>query len=186
MKHLFVGAHPDDLEFGCAGTARQVILNGGEALFLVLTDGGRGGDPEARKIEQERACKLLGVEYRNLGWTDLGVFETEETVAAIKEIVREYAPDVIYTHARRDKHPDHINTTLIVEKAAEAKKTPLLYFRSFSSIAFDPCVTVRHCCAEEKEKALSCHKSQIDKYKNRGIDFIKIAMPQENEECFEM
>lgn len=186
MKYLFVGAHPDDLEFGCAGTASRIIKDGGEVLFLVMTRGERGGDPETRQSEQERSCKLLGVEYRNLGLADLGVEKTEETVAAVKDIVLEYAPDFIFTHARRDKHPDHINTTAIVENAAEAKKTPLVYFRSFSSTAFEPRVMVMHDCAVEKMEALNCHRSQIEKYEKRGIFFIGMAMPAPDYEWFEM
>ena len=49
MNVLAIGAHPDDLEFGCAGTLIRHVNEGGDRVFLaVVTDGASGGEAEIR------------------------------------------------------------------------------------------------------------------------------------------
>src|SRR4051794_24097392 len=66
---LAVGAHPDDIEFGCAGTLAKWSAAGTEIHLLVLTDGSKGTwDPHAdlgelvarRRREQQAAADVLG------------------------------------------------------------------------------------------------------------------------------
>ena len=53
MNILAIGAHPDDIEFGCGGTLLKYAKSGGKISLLILTDGSYGGDPALRKKEQE-------------------------------------------------------------------------------------------------------------------------------------
>ena len=47
-RALAVGAHPDDIEFGCAGTLAKWAVAGCEVHHLVCTDGSKGSwDPDA-------------------------------------------------------------------------------------------------------------------------------------------
>src|SRR5580700_1047330 len=66
---LAVGAHPDDIEFGCGATLAKLAAAGCRVHHLVLTDGSKGTwDPStdidelkrARKEEQREAARLLG------------------------------------------------------------------------------------------------------------------------------
>lgn len=186
MRILCIGAHPDDLEYGCAGTARSAVRRGAEALFLVLTHGERGGDKDAREREQKASCDVLGVEYKNIGLPDLGVENTYENHCKLYRVADDFMPTHIFTHAPRDKHPDHIATTLLAESIANRLGVPVTYFRSFSTLVFEPDCTFLHNCADEKRAALHCHKSQIDKYAGRGIDFVSMAMQDENVETYEV
>ena len=75
---LAVGAHPDDIEFGCGATLARWAASGSEVVLLVLTDGSKGtwdrdadvaALVEVRRAEQEAAARTLGaagVEFLDL------------------------------------------------------------------------------------------------------------------------
>ena len=80
-RALAVGAHPDDVEFGCGGTLAKWAANGCEIFHLVCTDGSKGTwdpahDPAelvvTRRNEQRAASVALGGkgEVVFLGWPD--------------------------------------------------------------------------------------------------------------------
>ncbi|MCX5679173.1 MAG: PIG-L family deacetylase [Candidatus Omnitrophica bacterium] len=60
MNILAIGAHPDDIEFGCGGTLLKYSSSGHRVFLLVLTKGGFGGDPDVRSKEQKEAALFLG------------------------------------------------------------------------------------------------------------------------------
>ncbi len=55
MNILAIGAHPDDIEFGCGGTLLKYSEQGHKVYMLVLSKGDKGGDSEVR---QKRTGKL--------------------------------------------------------------------------------------------------------------------------------
>jgi LmbE family N-acetylglucosaminyl deacetylase len=66
---LGIAAHPDDLDFGCAGTLAKFAKQGADVHYLQLTDGGKGSaDPnvtteaiiKTRQQEQVAACEAIG------------------------------------------------------------------------------------------------------------------------------
>jgi LmbE family N-acetylglucosaminyl deacetylase len=122
---LVVTAHPDDVDFGAAGTIAEWTDNGVEVIYCIVTDGDAGGfDPATprtaiagiRQAEQTAAAAALGVsELRFLGHPDGAL---EANLALRKDISREirrYKPDVVLTQSPvRDfsriyaSHPDHL------------------------------------------------------------------------------
>ena len=73
LDFLAFGAHPDDVELGCAGTIAKEISNGKKVGIVDLTRGelGTRGDTNTRDTESNDAAKLLGVEFReNLNFLD--------------------------------------------------------------------------------------------------------------------
>jgi LmbE family N-acetylglucosaminyl deacetylase len=81
QRALAIGAHPDDVEFGCGGTLAKWAAAGCEIHHLVCTDGSKGSwDPNedrarlvaARQEEQRAASRALGGagEVVFLGWPD--------------------------------------------------------------------------------------------------------------------
>ena len=58
---LAIGAHPDDVELGCAGTIAKEISNGKKVGIVDLTRGelGTRGDSQTRDAESNNAAKLL-------------------------------------------------------------------------------------------------------------------------------
>lgn len=123
---LAVGAHPDDIDIGCAGTVAKTIQEGGEAYYLVLTDGSKGSeDPKIsnqkliklRQQEQLHAAKILGV--KSVFFLDFVDGELENTHDLKVEIVRIirlvkpttvicWDPALLYDVDRKFiNHPDH-------------------------------------------------------------------------------
>ena len=117
---LAIGAHSDDVEFGCGGTLAKWTAAGANVHILVLTDGSKGTwDPDAdlpalvatRHREQEAAAKELGVsgiEMLDLpdGELQSGLLERALVTAAIRRI----RPDIVLGHdpwKRYRLHPDH-------------------------------------------------------------------------------
>ena len=107
---LVFGAHPDDVELGCAGTIIKHINQGLKVGIIDLTKGelGTRGTYLTRNEETKKATKVLGVHIReNMGFKD-GFFENNESnrLDLIKKI-REYQPNIVITNAPSDRHTDH-------------------------------------------------------------------------------
>lgn len=122
---LHVAAHPDDLDFGCAGTTATLTAAGHRVVYCLVTDGEAGGFDntisrermaEIRREEQARAAKVVGVdELHFLGFPDGAVEVTMPLREAISRVIRQVKPDVVVTQSpERDleriygAHPDHL------------------------------------------------------------------------------
>lgn len=124
--YLVVVAHPDDADFGVAGTAARLVRDGNQVYYLVLTSGDAGTedsqqDPEElvrmREEEQDAAGRILGLTGTH--YFRLPDGELEPTLALRKRIVRTIRAvqaDVVITldprtliasDGRYLNHPDH-------------------------------------------------------------------------------
>jgi LmbE family N-acetylglucosaminyl deacetylase len=123
--YLHVAAHPDDLDFGCAGTTAALTLAGHRVIYCLVTDGQAGGFDntisrermaEIRREEQTKAAKVVGVdELHFLGFEDGAVEVTMELRKAISRVIRQVKPDVVVTQSPQrnleriySAHPDHL------------------------------------------------------------------------------
>jgi LmbE family N-acetylglucosaminyl deacetylase len=59
---LAIGAHPDDIEFGCGGSLIKYTRKGHRLSLLVMTGGGGGGPADERMTEQAASKEVLGAE----------------------------------------------------------------------------------------------------------------------------
>ncbi len=125
QRGMVVVAHPDDAEWGCAGTVALWCSMGWDVVYVMCTDGSKGtSDPEMtsqrlveiRKQEQENAGKVLGLSHiAFLGYEDAMLQPTLELRRDIAREIRRHRPDVLICQspARRltgDSwigHPDH-------------------------------------------------------------------------------
>ncbi len=107
---LAIGAHPDDVELGCAGTIAKEISNGKKVGIIDLTRGelGTRGNPEIRAKEAKVATKVLNVSFReNLEFKD-GFFKNDlDHQLKLIKIIRKYRPRLILCNAIDDRHIDH-------------------------------------------------------------------------------
>lgn len=120
QRALVVAAHPDDADFGAAGTAALLAKAGWDIRYLVVTDGSKGSDDpnftperlqETRANEQRRAVDLLGLlDVRLLNFTDGELVHSRDLVGAITREIREFRPYAVYTH---DPEPVIINNSFI-------------------------------------------------------------------------
>jgi LmbE family N-acetylglucosaminyl deacetylase len=119
---LAVGAHPDDIEFGCGGIIARETKAGRKAHFVVCSRGEAGtyGTPKQRIAEAKKSAGLLGatIEFLELdGDAHLEV----RAVHAIKlaEIIRRVRPDVVLASSLvENQHPDHARLGKLVRDAA--------------------------------------------------------------------
>ena len=135
---LAIGAHPDDVEFGCGATLAKWSAAGVVVHHLICTDGSKGSwDPAAdtaalvvaRQAEQRAAAKALGVTGRCvfLGWPD---GELESGLRQRWEVaywIRELRPTVVLGHdpwRRYRLHPDHRHAGLLAVEGVVAARDP--------------------------------------------------------------
>ena len=107
---LAFGAHPDDVELGCAGTLAKEISLGKTVGIIDLTQGelGTRGSAELRRQEAQEAARLLEGKVReNLCFAD-GFFvnDKEHQIEVIKKI-RKYRPEIVICNPFDDRHIDH-------------------------------------------------------------------------------
>ena len=135
---LAIGAHPDDVEFGCGGTLAKWAADGAIVHHLVCTDGSKGTwNPDAdisalitaRKVEQCSAAAALGATgtVTFLGYVDGELEHSKEVIDRIALAIRTIKPDVVLSHdpwKRYRLHPDHRNTGLNVCDAIVAARDP--------------------------------------------------------------
>lgn len=121
---LVITAHPDDVDFGAAGTVATWTRAGIEVVYCIVTDGDAGGsDPSVRRAdmavlrraEQVAAAKCVGVDdVRFLGYPDGRVEPTISLRKDLTRVIRQVRPDRVVApspdrnYARiGSSHPDH-------------------------------------------------------------------------------
>ncbi|WP_244301819.1 PIG-L deacetylase family protein [Microbispora triticiradicis] len=123
-KVLVVVAHPDDIDFGGAGTIARLTEAGAEVVYCLVTDGDAGGFDRLvdnggmaalRRAEQTAAAKCVGVgDLRFLGYQDGMVEQTLGLRRDITRVIRQVRPDLVVTSTPDrnyerlgPSHPDH-------------------------------------------------------------------------------
>ncbi|MFK8023254.1 MAG: PIG-L deacetylase family protein [Ilumatobacter sp.] len=137
---LAIGAHPDDVEFGCGGVLAKWAADGCTIHHLVCTDGSKGTwDADAdiaalaarRQLEQREAARRLGGanagEVRFLDYVDgeLDSGLTERGRVAL--VIRELTPSVVLGHdpwKRYRPHPDQRHAGLLAVEGIVAARDP--------------------------------------------------------------
>ncbi|MEF2964322.1 bacillithiol biosynthesis deacetylase BshB1 [Paenibacillus sp. M1] len=173
---LIFGAHADDAEIGMAGTIAKQVAAGSRVGLCDLTEAelSSNGNVELRKREAAQAAETLGVSVRlNLGLPDRGLYITPEHVARVTEVIREYAPAVIFAPYWEDRHPDHIACSKLVEEAAFNAKlrrympdkpaiaAPELYYYFINDWKTPDLLVDVTDYYPLKEQALGCYRSQF-------------------------
>ncbi len=183
MNILAFGAHPDDVEFLCAGTLLKYHQQG-HKIFIALTTSGNTGSNEIpsrdetaaiREAEQLEAAKAYNAQVRFLRFEDEGLQDTPETRRAVLTAIRWADPDVILTNPPWDPSTDHGMTGRLVTQVLLSvggkqhpadlppiDKTPHVFFWDIpGGIGFQPDVYVDISdVIDEKIAAIAAHKSQ--------------------------
>jgi LmbE family N-acetylglucosaminyl deacetylase len=181
--------HPDDSEFGCAGTVARWTREGKRVVYIVLTNGDKGTSdrslpPERlvviRQAEQREAAHVLGVaEVVYLGYPDQGLEDSSELRKDIVRQIRLYRPDTVVTvdpYRRYIWHRDHRITGQVVLDAVYPYARDHLAYSDVLAEGLEPHkVKEMYFTASEdinlrsditdtfelKMRALACHKSQV-------------------------
>jgi LmbE family N-acetylglucosaminyl deacetylase len=122
---LVVVAHPDDIDFGSAGTIAVLTSSGIEVAYCLVTSGDAGGDDSThtrqeraaiREAEQTAAALAVGVtDLTFLHWPDGQVESTLALRKALSRVIRQHRPDLVITQSPERNfdrifasHPDHM------------------------------------------------------------------------------
>lgn len=150
LRVIIFGAHPDDAEYKCGGTAAKWAGLGHHVKLVSVTNGDIGhwemaGGPLAQRRTREvkAAARLLGVTSEVLDLHDGELLPTLENRKLITRLIREWQADIVISHRPWDYHPDHRYVGILVQDAAfmvtvpfftpdvpALKKNPLFLFSS--------------------------------------------------------
>jgi LmbE family N-acetylglucosaminyl deacetylase len=131
-KVLVIGAHPDDIEIAAGASIAKLHDAGFQVRALVLSRGERGGDAGSRLTEAEIGAQFLeldGVQVMDFHDTQMQS-QAFEIVNAIERIIREFQPDMIFTHSKHDLHQDHQTVYESTLRAARDRRTTILSYES--------------------------------------------------------
>ena len=129
-RALCVLAHPDDVDFGSAGTVATWTAAGTEVTYCIVTDGDAGGFDETprhemgplRQAEQRAAAAAVGVEdVRFLGYPDGRLELSLDLRRDISRVIRQVRPQRVLTSSPERfwerigaSHPDHMTVQVVV------------------------------------------------------------------------
>lgn len=186
MKNILaIGAHPDDIEFGCSGTLIKHVQSGDNVYILIMTQsnvkdaftGIRTRDAFISLEEATNASKIIRGQLILGPFEDTNIPFNGESVAFIEKIIKEKNIDTVYTHWAGDTHQDHINTLSATMAAARLVKNVLCY----EQVPL-PRISNTHPVAnyyvdisdtlDSKLESCKCHESQISKFNVHGFDMI--------------
>ncbi len=121
---LAVGAHPDDVEIMCSGILFALHQIGCEIHVASLTLGDCGSTEHSseeisniRWVEAIKACEMLGAAYHYAGFSDLCIFNDDNSNRRVTTLLREINPWIVITHSPQDYMSDHEMTSLLVRNA---------------------------------------------------------------------
>jgi LmbE family N-acetylglucosaminyl deacetylase len=162
MKVLAIGAHPDDIELGCAGALLRHVAAGDEVTMLVMTPGEMGPQGLTSRVrEQEAASAVIGARLIWGTFEDGNVPSGRDAVSLVDRVVKETGADVIYAHAPNDTHQDHVATSAAA-LAAGRRLARVLFYQSPSTTSFNPTVFVDvERTLGDKLASLRAHWSQV-------------------------
>ncbi len=176
MNILAIGAHPDDIEFGCGGTLIKYSEAGHNVFLLVMTLGDQGGNSEIRSKEQMASKKIIGAkELYWGGYEDTHLIVNKELITKIEEVISENNPDMIFCHYSEDTHQDHRHLTQAVMSAARNLKN-VIFYEGPTTQNFSPGVFVDISdLLENKIDSLMAHESQVTKTNIKDLSIVEIA-----------
>lgn len=212
---LVISPHPDDCEFGVAGTVARLVKEGKPVVYVICTNGDKGTSdrnlkPEQlavlREKEQLDAARLLSVrETEFLRYPDQGLEDCHEFRRDLVRVIRKYKPFAVATADPYRKyiwHRDHRITGLVALDAVFPCSRDHLAYPELLEEGLEPhkvremwfwgseepnCRMDITATMEIKLSALACHKSQVgDLPPEMKTRLINFARQRAKGESFEL
>jgi LmbE family N-acetylglucosaminyl deacetylase len=211
---MVISPHPDDCEFGTAGTASRLSREGKKVVYVICTNGDKGSSDRTmtslklagiREKEQRAAADLIGVsEVVFLRFPDQGLEDSHEFRKALVREIRRYRPFVVATSDPYRKYMWHRDHRIAGQVAADAVfpySRDHLAYPDLLKEGFEP-HKVREmwfwgsdepnlrmditATFETKLAALACHKSQFDVNEQMKTRIREMATMSAKGEKFEL
>jgi LmbE family N-acetylglucosaminyl deacetylase len=195
---MVITAHPDDAEFGVAGTVARWTGEGKQVVYVVCTSGDKGTSDrtlkpeqlaEMRRKEQRAAAKVLGVrEVIFLGYSDQELEDTSEFRKQLVRLIRMYRPRIVVTsdpYRRYLWHRDHRIAGQVTLDAVFPYARDHLAYPDLLEEGLEPhnVEEILFWAAEDinyrsditdtfnlKIAALRCHESQVQGFPNPNLE----------------
>ncbi len=185
LRIMTIGAHPDDCELTTGGTCLKYSALGHRVKYVYATNGDAGHHIHSgsvlagiRAAEASLACGIGGFEHEIMDNHDGYLEASIQNRDSLIRIIRNFRPDLIFTHRTNDYHSDHRNTGLLVQDTAYLLMVPnvcpdtpaldyapvMMYVSDgFRKPApFEPSVVVAiDDVFMDKARMANCHKSQF-------------------------
>jgi LmbE family N-acetylglucosaminyl deacetylase len=178
---LAIGAHPDDIEFGCGGTLIKYSRKHHRIFLLVMTEGGSGDPATTRVAEQMDSKKILGAEHIHWGgYADTHLVVDQELIAKIENVIKDVKPDFIFCNFPDDTHQDHRHLAQAVMSATRYIRN-VLFYEGPTTQNFRPHVFVDIAdTLDLKINALKAHRSQVMKTNIEDLSIVEVARSSAN------
>ena len=195
---MVVTPHPDDAEYGVAGTVARWTREGKQVIYVVCTNGDKGTSDvhikpeqlaEIREKEQMAAAKILGVsEVIFLRHFDQTLEDTPQFRKQLVRLIRQYRPEIVVTsdpYRRYIWHRDHritgqVTLDAVFPYARDHLAYPDLLEQGLKphkvrEMLFWASEDVNYCSDitdtfDLKIAALRCHKSQVGNFDASRIE----------------
>ena len=178
---LAIGAHPDDIEFGCGGTLIKYTQRGHRLFLHIMTEGGSGADTSTRVREQEASKAILGAEDIFWGgYADTLLQVDVELIGKIEAVIKQVKPDFIFCSYLEDTHQDHRHLAQAVMSATRYIRN-VLFYEGPTTQNFKPHVFVDISdTLDKKIEALKAHQSQVMKTNIENLSIVEVARSSAN------
>ena len=177
MNVLALGAHPDDIEYGCGGTLTLYGLKGHDVYLFVASDGSLGGDAAVREREQKESAVVIGArEVFWGGYRDTEVPYNRELIVQIESVIKQVRPTMIFVHYPDDTHQDHRH---LAQAAVSATRyvPNFLFFEGPTTQNFTPnCYANIEKVLDRKLACLEAHRSQVSKTNIEDLTILELAV----------
>lgn len=173
---LAIGAHPDDVELGCAGSLLKMSEEGRTIGIVDLTRGelGSRGTAGQRVQEADSAAGLLSASFReNFELTDGDIEVNSKSRLRLVEAIRSCRPSLVITHFQ-GIHPDHSKTRQLVDEAVHHaglakietdsqrfRPSQVAYWLEFREAVIPGVLVDITAFYDRKEEVLRAYQSQI-------------------------
>jgi len=181
MNILAIGAHPDDIEFGCGGTLIKYTEKGHRLFLLVMTEGGLGAPASVRAQEQLDAIAALGAEDVFWGgYEDTLLLTDQAMISKIETVISKVKPDFIFCNFLDDTHQDHRHLAQATISATRYIRN-VLFYEGPTTQNFTPHIFVDISdTLEKKIQALEAHRSQVTKTNIEDLTIVELARSSAN------
>ncbi len=176
MNLLAIGAHPDDIEFGCGGTLSKLSKKRVNIYILILSKGEIGAAPQVREVEQKKAAKVINVKKIFWGeFQDTQIPSNKKLIDVIDRVIKLTKPDLIFFNYYDDIHQDHRSLAEGATSATRYCKNVLLY-EVPTTQNFHPDVFVDiGSSLNDKMKLLKIFASQMKKTRVKNLTILESA-----------
>ncbi|MFC4784838.1 PIG-L deacetylase family protein [Nocardioides sp. MAHUQ-72] len=162
---LAVGAHPDDVEIGCAATLLRHRAQGHPVSVLTLSRGAVGGPRETRRKEAVGAAVAMTAELLMGDLPDTRMEDAHEMIGLVEGVIAAVEPTTVYVHSKADNHQDHraVHDATVIA----ARRVPQLFCyqspssrNGFAPTRFVPVDDTIH----QKVEVLASYRSQATRH----------------------